>query len=117
VPVNLAKRCYTEITTQGRVTRPWFGVSGLTMTPDIASYYGLPIDVGALISQVVSGSPAERAGIANGDIIVEFDGMKIGSVDDLVAEIRRRKVGEKVRVLLNREGREWETEAVLEETP
>ncbi len=117
VPVNLAKRCYTEITTHGKVIRPWLGISGLTVTPDMASYYNLPTDVGALISQVAPDSPAERAGVLSGDVIVGFDGKKIGNVEDLVAEIRKKKVGDKVKILLNREGREWETEAAIEETP
>ena len=117
IPINTAKRCATEIITHGRMIRPWLGVSGLTITPEIASYYDLPVDKGALINQVMPNSPAERADMVKGDIIVGFGDKAINSVDDLVAEIHKRKIGEKARVLLLRDGEKWIADVTLEETP
>jgi S1-C subfamily serine protease len=117
IPINTAKRCATEIITHGRMIRPWLGVSGLTITPEIASYYDLPVDKGALINQVMPNSPAERADMTKGDIIVGFGDKAINSVDDLVAEIHKRKIGEKARVLLLRDGEKWIADVTLEETP
>jgi len=117
IPVNSAKRCATEIIAHGKVIRPWLGVSGQTITPEISSYYDLPVDKGALIIQVMPDSPAERAEMARGDIIVGFGEKAMNSVDDLVTEIRKRKIGEKVRVLLLRDSEKWIADITLEETP
>jgi len=117
IPINSAKRCATEIITHGKVIRPWLGVSGLTITPEIASYYNLSVDEGALITQVMPDSPAESAEMASGDIIIGFDDKAINSVDNLVTEIRKKKIGEKARVLLLRDGEKWIADVTLKETP
>lgn len=117
IPVNSAKRCATEIITHGRVMRPWLGVSGLSITPEIAAYYNLPVDKGALITEVISGSPAEKAAIERGDIIIGFGEKAINNVEDLVKEIQKRKIGEKARVLLLRDGEKWIADIRLEQTP
>jgi S1-C subfamily serine protease len=117
IPVNSAKRCATEIITHGRVIRPWLGVSGLSLTPEIASYYNLPVEKGALITEVMSGSPAEKAAIERGDIIIGFGDKAINSVEDLVKEIQKRKIGEKAKVLMLRDGEKWIADVKLDQTP
>jgi len=117
IPVNSAKRCATEIITHGRVIRPWLGVSGLTITPEIASHYNLPVEKGALITEVMPNSPAEKAEIERGDIIIGFGDKAINSVEDLVKEIQKRKIGEKANVLLLRDGEKWIADIKLEQTP
>jgi len=117
IPVNSAKRCATEIMTHGKVIRPWLGVSGLTLTPEIASYYNLPVEKGALITEVMSNSPAEKAEMQRGDIIIGFGDKAINSVEDLVKEIQKKKIGEKARVLLLRDGEQWIADVKLEQTP
>jgi S1-C subfamily serine protease len=117
IPINSAKRYSTEIVTHGRVIRPWLGVSGLTITPEVASYYNLSVDKGALINQVTPNSPAERAGLTGGDIILGLGDKAINSIDDLVKEIRKRRIGEKVRVLILRDGEKRIANITLEETP
>jgi len=97
--------------------RPWLGVSGLTVTPEIASYYNLAADRGALVIEVWSGSPAGEAGMEKGDIIVGFGDKAINSVDELVKEVQKRKIGEKARVLLIREGGRSIVEVTLGTTP
>jgi len=117
IPVNSAKRCSTEIITHGRVIRPWLGVSGLSLTPEIASYYNLPVEKGALITEVMSESPAEKAEMQKGDIIIGFGEKAINNIEDLVREIQKRKIGEKARVLLLRNSEKWIAEVKLEQTP
>jgi len=117
IPVNTAKRCSTEIITHGKVMRPWLGVSGLSLTPEIASYYNLPVDKGALITEVMPDSPAESAGMEKGDIIIGFGDKAINSVEELVKEIQKRKIGDKARVLLLREGEKRMADVKLEQTP
>lgn len=117
IPVNSAKRCATEIITHGRVIRPWLGVSGLSLTPEIASYYNLPVEKGALITEVMPHSPAEKAEMERGDIIIGFGDKAINSVEDLVKEIQKKKIGEKARVLMLRDGEKWIADVTLEKTP
>ena len=62
-------------------------------------------------------SPAESAEMASGDIIIGFDDKAINSVDNLVTEIRKKKIGEKARVLLLRDGEKWIADVTLKETP
>lgn len=117
IPVNTAKRCTTEIITHGRVMRPWLGVSGLSITPEIASYYSLAVDKGALITDVMPGSPAESAEMQRGDIIIGFGDKAVNSIEDLVKEIQKRKIGDKAKVLMIRDRERWMADVKLEQTP
>jgi len=117
IPVNSAKRCSTEIITHGKVIRPWLGVSGLSLTPEIASYYNLPVEKGALITEVMPDSPAEKAEMQRGDIIIGFGEKTVNNIEDLVREIQKRKIGEKAKVLLLRNSEKWRAEVKLEQTP
>ena len=117
IPVNLVKKCATDIITHGRVLRPWLGVSGLSVTPEIASYYSLPVQKGALIADVMAGSPADKAEMRRGDIIIGFGDKAINGVDELVKEVQKRKIGEKTKVLLLRGDEKWMADVTLEKTP
>lgn len=117
VPVNSAKRCATEIIEHGERVGPWLGVSGLTLTQELASYYNLPVNKGVLIAEVMANSPAEEAEVRRGDIIVGFGDKATNSIEELVKEIQKRKVGEKVRVLLYRGDEKWMADVTLGRTP
>lgn len=117
IPINSAKRCTNEIIAHGSMIRPWIGVSGLSVTREASAYYGLPIDRGVLVTGVVPGSPADRAGIAAGDIILEFAGAATNRIEGLVEEIHKRKSGERVEMLILRGTTKRVVEAVLEKTP
>jgi S1-C subfamily serine protease len=117
IPVNSAKRCATEIMTHGQTLRPWLGVSGLSITREVASYYNLPVDKGVLIAEVMPSSPAEEAEIRRGDIIIGFGDKATNSIEDMVKEIQKRKIGEKARVLLLRGDEKWMADVILGRTP
>jgi len=117
IPINSAKTCTNEIIAHGSMIRPWLGVSGLTVTREVASYYGLPIDRGVLVTRVIQGSPADNAGIVPGDMVLELAGKPTNNIEELVEEIQKRKDGEKVEILILRNSRKWIVEAVLERTP
>ena len=107
IPVNSVKTCANDILTDGEnLKTPWLGVVGLTLTGEIARYYGLPVGHGVLVTKVAEGSPAEFVGMTEGDIILEVDNLETRSIEDLVREIRKRRVGQKVRVFALRDGRE-----------
>ena len=115
IPINSAKTCTNGIVTEGIARRPWLGIVGLSLTQEIARYYGLPVDHGVLVTKVAEGSPAEAAGMADGDIILEIGDVKTRRIEDLVREIHKRKVGEIVRVFALRNGREHFFELNLSE--
>jgi S1-C subfamily serine protease len=75
----------------------------------------LPVERGALVTDVMSGSPADRAEIEKGDIIIGFGDKAINSVDELVKEVQKRKVGEKARLLLLRGDERWMADVTLEQ--
>jgi serine protease Do len=117
IPINSAKTCTNGMVTEGIAKRPWLGVIGLSITGEIARYYGLPVDRGVLITKVAEDSPAEDAGMADEDIILEIDNVETRRIEDLVKEIHKRKVGDKVRIFALRNNREHFFELKLSETP
>ncbi len=93
------------------------GILGQTVDKDIAERFGLTIQKGAMITDVVQESPSSKAGLKQGDIVVEFDGKKIDSIEDLIAAIRNKKVGDRIKVVFFRGKEKRTAELVLEEKP
>ena len=117
IPINSAKKCAGEMVTRGVSIRPWLGIIGLTITEEIARYYGLAADRGILVTKVMDRSPAQMAGLGAGDIILKIDGKATYSIEDLVAQLHKRQVGDTVRINAISEGREQLFEATLRKTP
>jgi S1-C subfamily serine protease len=117
IPVNSAKACADEIVAGGAARTPWLGIVGLSLSREIARYYSFPADHGVLVTKVAEGSPAEAAGMAEGDIILEINNVETNRIEDLVSAIHRRRVGEVVRILAVRNGREHFFELKLSEVP
>ena len=117
IPINSAKTCAEEIMVHGTIIRPWLGVSGVTVTREVAAYYDLPVDKGVLVARVMPGSPAERARIIAGDVILSLADSALNSTEDLHRVIQERKVGDKVGILILRDNRRWIVEAELDRMP
>jgi len=117
IPINEAKACTNGMVTEGIAKRPWLGVIGLSITEEIARYYGLPVDHGVLATRVAEGSPAEAAGMIDGDIILEIDNVETLRIEDLVREIHKHKTGDSVRIYGLRNRREHFFETKLSEAP
>jgi serine protease Do len=77
IPSNMVKSVMDSLTKKGKVVRGWLGVSIQPITPELAKQFGLNDDVGALVGDVTENSPAEKAGLKRGDVIIEYDGKKI----------------------------------------
>jgi serine protease Do len=105
IPINMAKDIAPQLQEKGHVTRGWLGVSIQEMTPELAKSFGLTDNKGALVGQVLTGSPAEKAGIEQGDVIVEFDGKAISESKDLPQVVASTPVGKSVNVKLLRNGK------------
>ena len=115
VPINTVKSILNDLVENGRVTRPWLGISTVKLNPRIASFYRLPLVHGALIVNVEPYSPADNAGLRRGDIIEEIDGNKIESPSQISCYIRKKKmVNDRVTVIVNRYGRVYEVPFQME---
>ena len=83
IPSNMARKIYTELRDKGRVTRGWLGVSIQPLTPELARSFGSKDTKGVLINEVMADSPAAKAGLKPGDILLEFDGKPMEGPGDL----------------------------------
>jgi len=83
IPSNMARKIYTELRDKGRVTRGWLGVSIQQLTPELARSFGARESKGVLINEVVPDSPAAKAGLKPGDILLEFEGRPMEATSDL----------------------------------
>jgi serine protease Do len=104
IPINTAKELITQLKEKGRVTRGWLGVMIQKVTPDLAKAFDLKEESGALVGDVTPGSPAEKAGIKPGDIIVEFNGKPIKEMNELPRLVAAVPVGRVVEVKVLRNG-------------
>jgi len=106
VPVNVVKSIITQIKDKGKVVRAELGVLIQPVTKELAQSFGLKETKGALISQVMPNSAAEKAGLRRGDIIIEFNGRKVDEFNDLPKMVASQPVGSKAKVKVIREGDE-----------
>ncbi len=105
IPINMVKDVLLQLKERGKVVRGWIGVTIQHITPDIALSMGLKEPRGALVSSVMPGDPADKAGIKPGDIIVEFDGKPIEQMNDLPRIVASTPPGKKVKVKVLRDGK------------
>lgn len=117
IPINAARKIAEEIILHGEVIRPWLGISGMDITKKVVTYYGLPVEKGAIVMRVAEGSPAEKSGMEEGDIILSADGKKIGGMRELTREIGAKGVGKKIVLEILRGKKRMEIEATLEKMP
>jgi serine protease Do len=104
IPIDLARRVMDQIITEGRVHRVALGITVQDATPNDAEYVGLPDIRGVLVQDFTEKSPAQKAGIQSGDIIVAVDGKPVEYVGHLQQQIAFRKAGETVKVEVARKG-------------
>ena len=104
IPVDLAKSVVTQLAANGHVVRGYLGVNIQPVTADLAKGFGIPETSGALVSSVVEGSPAAKAGIKPGDVITEYDGRKVARADELPRVVAESPVGREVPVTVMRDG-------------
>lgn len=106
IPINLAKDIIGQLKGGGRVVRGWLGIQVQELTPEIAESMKLPDVRGALVSDVSVGSPADKAGIKRGDIILEFNGHKIDNTEELPRMVAMTRPGTDVKIRALRDGSE-----------
>ena len=117
VPINMVKEVLPSIKAKGRPDMGWLGVDAQSITPDIAEALGMPEPIGAIVRSVVKGSPAEKAGLLRGDVIVEMDGKKILDPAELPRMVAFGHIGKTVTFKVLRKGKALEIKAVVEPRP
>lgn len=112
-----AKLIIPDLIRYGHVTYPWLGVGLYTVDRSLAAARDLAVDRGALVVELVSGSPADVAGLRVDDVIINFGGSDIGGVADLVRAIRKSRIGEEVEIVFVRGADTLTTSTRLVERP
>jgi serine protease Do len=102
---------------EGKVARPWLGVSVTTVTPSIQYYYNLSVSAGALITGVTSGGPADKAGLRAGDVITKIDDVNISTSGDLASAISSHQIGDQVEITYYHGSVQKVATATLEQSP
>lgn len=105
IPINVAMEVTEQLKDKGRVSRGWLGVVIQEVSKDLAESFGLEQAAGALVAQIVPGSPADAADLQNGDIITHFNGRQIFMSSDLPHQVGRVKPGTKVTMDVVRNGK------------
>ncbi len=117
IPINVAKRVAQQLIDKGKVVRGYMGVYPQDLTSELAEGKGIEGTEGILVGQVVEDSPAEKAGLELGDVIVEYDGVPVSDVNKFRWLVADSPVGEKVKLSVVRDGRKKKMDLVLVERP
>ncbi|MBW1915357.1 MAG: trypsin-like peptidase domain-containing protein [Deltaproteobacteria bacterium] len=132
IPINRAKDVATQLITTGRVARPWLGITGISVTPVLARELYLDVDNGVMVVEVISGSPADEAGLRGGrrsaiisgmrvllggDIITAINSVEVSDMEGMVRTLNEFNVGETIFVQVYRDRRTVEVPVVLSEIP
>jgi S1-C subfamily serine protease len=117
IPSETIKRVIDQITKQGRVIRPWLGISGFDVNRSVARRYGLSVESGVLLAEVLRDGPSYRAGLREGDIVVGIGESKVQDMKGLVTALSKSNIGEEVTVGFVRTGTTYETNLRLAESP
>jgi serine protease Do len=117
VPSNMARLVMDQLIQKGKVTRGWLGVTIQEITPELSQKFGLKAAKGALVGDVAKGSPAEKGGLKRGDVILEFNGRKVGDVGNLRNMVAQSKVGADIPMTILRSGKEYALHVTTAELP
>jgi len=117
VPSNMARLLMEELIKQGKIIRGWLGVTIQELTPSLSKEFGYNKLGGALVDEVIDGSPAQKAGIRRGDIIIEYGEKAVDGPSSLKNLVARSKPGSQVSIKYFRLGRYLTTNALVTEAP
>jgi serine protease Do len=105
IPIDLAKSVMEQLKAHGHVVRGWLGVEVQTMTPDLAKSFGLETPTGALVADVENDTPAAKAGVKRGDVIVKFDDQVVHDEHELPEMVAQTAIGKTVPLEVVRDGK------------
>lgn len=118
IPINTAKQVMESILTSGSVTRGWIGVEPQNLSKELAESLNLPKDInGVLISGVLEGGPADKAGMKPGDVLTQVNGQKVNDVVTLLNHIAQTNPGDEAKIDLLRKGKEMSLKVQVSKRP
>ncbi|MDA3899106.1 MAG: trypsin-like peptidase domain-containing protein [Spirochaetes bacterium] len=117
IPINTARTVLQQIRNNGKVRRPFIGVQIAPLSEEYAKKAGLDEPKGALVAETVEDSPAEKAGIKRGDIIIAVNSTEVESFSDLIKAVESNTIGSKLSVTLIREKRHMKVSLTATERP
>ncbi|WP_309897272.1 trypsin-like peptidase domain-containing protein [Archangium sp.] len=117
VPSNLVKALLPQLEKDGAVTRAWLGIGIQDLTGDLAKALALPVNAGAIVSEVNDNSPASKAGLRSDDVIVSIDGRKVASGGELTRTVALKKPGSTSTLDVFRDGKRQELKVQLGTRP
>lgn len=117
ISTNTASPIIEELVQKSYVVRPWLGVGLETVNEWLALRYDLAVDEGAFVTEVVAGSPAYKAGLEAGDIVVSIDGKAVSTAEELIQAIHSSQIGQEVEIIFWRGETKHTTTALLAERP
>ncbi len=117
IPINLVKRVAQEIIAHGKVAWGYLGILPQEINRNLAESLGVEPKSGILVGSVIDGSPADKAGLKQGDIIVKFNGEPVSNVDQFRLKVAEAGVGNRVQVEVLRDGKRKTIEVTLGERP
>ena len=115
IPINMARQIMDQLLTHGEIQRGRIGVQIQDLIPDLAEALGTSHERGAVVAQVIPGTPAEAAGIQIGDVIVEMNGEPVVGSSDLRNKVGLLRVGDAVRLTIERDGKPMTIELAVGE--
>jgi serine protease DegQ len=117
IPSVTATQVADQIIATGSATHAYIGVGTQTVTPQLQQQFGLSRSSGVLIAEVTPGGPADKAGMQQGDIVIEIDGQEMVESSDVLIAVRDKKPGDTVEVTVDRDGTTQVITVTLEERP
>lgn len=125
LPINSVRSAIESVQKTGKIIRPFLGIRYVPVTSDLAEQNGLSVDYGALVKgdssqnklAVIPGSPADKAGIVENDIILEIDGQKIDQDHTLASIISQKTVGQIITLNIMHKGEKKTLKVTLENAP
>ena len=116
VPSNLARKVVDQLLAHGRVVRGWIGITRVSdLNEETSAALGVRGEQGVLVMELVRSSPADRAGVLPGDVIVAVDGRSVEDAGQLRNELARAEVGSELRLTVLRQGRRADIRVPVEE--
>ena len=116
IPINTARATADQIIQKGYFARPYLGIKWQAVNPDIAAMYNLPVQWGVYITDVLSGTPAEQAGLKQGDIITGIGTVTLDETHSYINSLFQQNPGDHVTITIMRDSKNMQIDVVLGET-